>query len=430
MTRTRQPKYRRHKASGQAVVTLDGRDFYLGKWRSAESKAEYSRLLAEWNANGRQLSIRGAMASELTASELILAYYRWAEGYYRDPDGKPTSEAANIKAALRPVRKLYGHTLAADFDSLALEAVRGDMIQSGRCRNMINKDTCRIKRMFRWAAAKRMVPVSVPQLLGTVEGLRAGRSDARESAPVQPVSRDIVEQTQVVMTPTLADMVSLQLETGMRPGEICAMRAIDIDMTGNVWLYRPRRHKTMHHGHTRIVPIGPKGQEIVRRHLKANVEAFLFTPADSIMEHRAEKRRSRKSKVQPSQQDRSKRKPKRTPRQWFTTSSYANAIAHACERAFPLSDALAPGVKPDGKRERKQEWKARLTPEEKAEIAAWRQEHRWHPHRLRHTRALELKREAGLDAARAVLGHRSPIITEHYATLDIAKGIELMAKIG
>jgi hypothetical protein len=35
----------------------------------------------------------------------------------------------------------------------------------------------------------------------------------------------------------------------------------------------------------------------------------------------------------------------------------------------------------------------------------------WHPHQLRHTDALELKREAGLDVARAVLGHRRPVIT-------------------
>ena len=28
------PKYRRHRKSGQAVVTIHGRDFYLGKWRS------------------------------------------------------------------------------------------------------------------------------------------------------------------------------------------------------------------------------------------------------------------------------------------------------------------------------------------------------------------------------------------------------------
>src|SRR5262245_39738028 len=41
MPRTnRPPSYRLHKATGQAVVTLDDRDHYLGRYDSAESRAE------------------------------------------------------------------------------------------------------------------------------------------------------------------------------------------------------------------------------------------------------------------------------------------------------------------------------------------------------------------------------------------------------
>ena len=36
----RTPSYRLHKPTGQAVVTLSGRDIYLGKYGSIESKAE------------------------------------------------------------------------------------------------------------------------------------------------------------------------------------------------------------------------------------------------------------------------------------------------------------------------------------------------------------------------------------------------------
>ena len=49
------PRYRRHKPSGQAVVTLGGRDFCLGPWRSKLSRAEYERLVGEWLANDRRL---------------------------------------------------------------------------------------------------------------------------------------------------------------------------------------------------------------------------------------------------------------------------------------------------------------------------------------------------------------------------------------
>jgi hypothetical protein len=53
--RVRTPSYRLHKPSGQAVVTLKGRDFYLGRHGSPESRAEYDRLVGEWLANGRRL---------------------------------------------------------------------------------------------------------------------------------------------------------------------------------------------------------------------------------------------------------------------------------------------------------------------------------------------------------------------------------------
>jgi integrase len=54
----------------------------------------------------------------------------------------------------------------------------------------------------------------------------------------------------------------------------------------------------------------------------------------------------------------------------------------------------------------------------------------WHPNQLRHAKATEIRREAGLDAARAVLGHRSPQVTEVYAEIDVSKAAEVMARLG
>ena len=42
------PTYRKHRASGQAVVSLNGRDFYLGPHGTRASKLEYDRLIGEW----------------------------------------------------------------------------------------------------------------------------------------------------------------------------------------------------------------------------------------------------------------------------------------------------------------------------------------------------------------------------------------------
>ena len=42
------PKYRRHRGSKQAVVDLNGRDYYLGPYGTKASRIEYDRLIAEW----------------------------------------------------------------------------------------------------------------------------------------------------------------------------------------------------------------------------------------------------------------------------------------------------------------------------------------------------------------------------------------------
>src|SRR5262245_21263425 len=103
-TRPRIPTYRLHKQSGQAVVTLsDGqggrRDVLLGNYGTEESKAEYQRVLLEWEANGRRLPARQE-AADLTVAEVIERYWRHVGGYYRHADGTPTSEVTSLRYSL------------------------------------------------------------------------------------------------------------------------------------------------------------------------------------------------------------------------------------------------------------------------------------------------------------------------------------------
>lgn len=48
MSQKRIPNYRKHKATGQAVVTINGKDFYLGRHGTAASKKAYDRLIAQY----------------------------------------------------------------------------------------------------------------------------------------------------------------------------------------------------------------------------------------------------------------------------------------------------------------------------------------------------------------------------------------------
>jgi integrase len=413
MSKTRKvPSYRTHKQSGQAIVTLtDGfgsrRDILLGKYGTAASWTEYARVLAEWEAAGKTLANPVAV-SNLVINELISVFWKHAEQHYRRPDGTSTQEFADFKLSIRPLKHLYGETTAKDFGPLALKTVRQLMVdgyehprfgpQRPLARGVINQRVGRIRRIFRWAVENELVPASVLHGLQSVRGLMKGRSQARETAPVRPVPVAVVDATIPHLRPQLGAMVQLQLHTGMRPGEVVVMRALDIQMTGPVWLYRPGSdqglqgaHKTSYRGHQRIVPIGPRGQEIIRKYLKTDLQAYLFSPKEVIAELLAEQRQNRKSKVPPSQMNRRRRKPRKSPGDRYTVCSYGRAIASACIKA---------GIP------------------------------HWHPHQLRHTKATEIRREAGLDAARAVLGHRTPAITEVYAELDLTKAAEVMERLG
>jgi len=55
----------------------------------------------------------------------------------------------------------------------------------------------------------------------------------------------------------------------MRPGEVVQMRMEDIDLSGEIWIYRPSSHKTEHHGRERLGPVGPKAQAVLQPFLAA-----------------------------------------------------------------------------------------------------------------------------------------------------------------
>jgi integrase len=388
----RTPSYRHHKPTNQAVVTLNGRDFYLGRYNSPESRAEYDRLIAEWLSNGRQI----AMATDggpvdVTVVEVVAAYLRHCETYYTK-DGAPTTEPANIKLAMRPLRSLYGRTPAHKFGPLALRAVRQAMIESGLCRNEVNKRTAHVVRCFKWAVEHELVPPSVHHGLRAVSGLRKGRSEARESLPVKPVPEAFVDAIRPFVAPQILAMIELQRLTAMRPGEVVLMRTCDLDTSGRVWTYTPRRHKTEHHGRDRTIYLGPKAQEIVRSWLRTDLAAYLFSPREVMEANYARRRRERKTPRTPSSLARKRVKQRqRRPGEHYSTMTYGRAIAAGCKKA---------GVPP------------------------------WGPHRLRHNAATWLRKEFGLDVARVILGHSSPAVTEVYAEVDRGKAVSVMERVG
>ena len=90
----RTPSLRRHKPFSLGVVTLNGKDHYLGHWPEGHKnpppdvQTAYDRLIAEWLAKGRRLQPGPVVVAGIPMSlnELILAFVCHAEQHYRRED--------------------------------------------------------------------------------------------------------------------------------------------------------------------------------------------------------------------------------------------------------------------------------------------------------------------------------------------------------
>lgn len=415
------PKYSKHRASGQAIVTLGGKDIYLGPHGTQVSRMEYDRVVAEWLANGRSLPQK-AKKNSITVVEILAAYSKHALQYYKK-NGVVTNEYAQLKSVMKILRRLYGRLPAKKFGPLKLEAVQQAMTSLNWSRKHINKQVGRVVRIFAWAVSKEMIPAAIPQALREVPGLRKGRSAARESKPVLPVSDEVVAQTLLHLPPIVADMVRLQRLTGARPEEICKLRPCDLDQSGEVWTYTPESHKTEHHGKRRTIFLGPQAQSILVGYLQRAPLCHCFSPAESDTNRRKAAHLRRKTSLKYGNHPGSNRisAPARKPGQAYTTASYRRAIHRACELAFEMPRELRTAPK-------------KVPPESRqahiAAAAAWRDNHCWSPNQLRHSAATAIRQRFGLEAAQVILGHSAADVTQIYAERDMAKAIDVMRFIG
>ena len=211
---TRVPTYRCKKSTGgrkYAIVSLpDGvgghRDVLLGRYGSKESRAEYARVIGEWEANNRRAPVEAGQ--DITINELALLFGPHVEEFYGRADGSATSEVEEYKLSLRTLRQMYGHILANQFGPLSLKAVRQRLIEqpivvktkstdpetgkttwtnkvvrNGLARSTVNQRVSRVKRLFQWVVENELVSPMVMEGLRAVSGLQAGRSPARRPFP-------------------------------------------------------------------------------------------------------------------------------------------------------------------------------------------------------------------------------------------------------
>ena len=182
------------------------------------------------------------------------------------------------------------------------------------------------------------------------------------------------------------------------------MRPCDIDRSKEVWIYSPAKHKNMHRGHSRKVPLGPKAQAILTPYLKRPELAFIFSPQEAEEERHKQQRAARKSKLTPSQQSR-KPKPngKRRAGLRYDTASLRKAV----ERGIAKVNKI----------------RAKATPPLPKILA-------WHPNQIRHKKATEICEQYGLYAAQMALGHKHADVTQVYVERDMKTSTRIAKETG
>ncbi|MBI5863720.1 MAG: recombinase XerD [Planctomycetes bacterium] len=336
------PKLRLHKASGNAAVMLDGRYLYLGKFGTREAQERYDRTIAEWLANRRRTTgaerarldydkaaarqrQAATQAAEIetasTVDEILAAYWEYAQGRYTR-EGVALRELGHLKCVMKTLRRLYGRTDASQFGPKALKLVREQFVGAGQSRIYVNQNVARIARIWKWAAAEEMVSAAAWHALQAVPGLQRGEA-ASDGRKIAPVADAVVDATLPYCSPEVRALVELQRLCGARSGELVIMRTGDLEMSGDVWTYRPARHKTEHRGHERVIYFGPKAQAILRPWLREALGEYVFSPARARERRYGELRAARKSPVQPSQASRKRAAPRKLPGARYTPASYA-----------------------------------------------------------------------------------------------------------
>jgi integrase len=278
------PTYSLHKASGNARAWIGGRNYYLGKYGTPESRLKYAELLRK-HVTGELIdpvATQGDDDSGPTVHEICATYILFAQTYYRK-NGVETAEVDCIRSAMRPLRELFGDSPAKDFESVALRLVRQKMIETktektGKpwCRDYINKAVSRIVRIFRHAAKHKLIPAATLTDLELVEPLEAGRTTAEDYKPRSEVSQPTIEAIKAIVDDQTKDMMDLCILTGARGGELVGLTGSMIDRTGDIWFAKLDDHKMSHKGRIRVLVFGPRSIAILKRHLPSDDADRLF----------------------------------------------------------------------------------------------------------------------------------------------------------
>lgn len=361
---------------------------YVGQEGSAEALRKLADLRDEFARNNGYIKPRARESDKPSVALLCKEFMRFVREDYPAGSYEPERHLRTMSLLVDYCGEMTTESVSLDI----IEGFRRSLIMRGTCcRREINDRIRRVIRCFKWGARHKLVPMSVITELSLLESIRRGKAGSFDNPPVRPVPLDDVAKTIPYLSSVVASMVLLQVFTGARPGEIRIMRACDIDTAerNGCWRYFPQRDKTERFrpvGDKKCIPLNRHAQAVLKPFLAVKAGAqYLFSPADALLEIRADRARRRVTKKTPSQKARDERRgknPKEKIREFYTTDAYRRAVQRAAQMA---------GVP------------------------------KWFPYQIRHTAATAIQKAMGIEAAQIILGHKSTDTTAIYVERDTSQ---------
>lgn len=347
------------RKDGQCFVRVRGRDAYLGKAGSVQAQEAYARLVAAL-ARGEGLPRK---ASGLTVADVAHAFMT-EEGPRLS--GGCNGELAGYRYSLMPLLRLYGATPAAEFGAALLEdvqlaAMTGSWLtekdrgqgHTDWSAGLVNQRLWRVRNVWRWAERRGLVPAGAWANLRTVPPVRANDRRARHTPPRRAASWEEVRDIAAHARSPVREILLLLWHTGMRPAEAYTLTPAEVAVPAGTGprVYSPGAHKKAHLGRHRDVVIGEEAWKILAPALEGKAPDEIVFPP--VRWHRGA--------------------PAPTV---YNARTFARAVRRAAARAG------------------REGFTAYMT---------------------RHAMKARVTRAAGLDAARAVLGHAGVVTTAEYA---------------
>ncbi len=400
----RVPGYRFHAASGRGVIQyrpLWGKNprYLAGQYESRESLADYEKCCDkvathQMRKKAGKLKFKSA-GVDIAVAKFLRRYFAWAQVHY----GIKSRDFSHLARAAHPLRERYGRRALCTIGPLRLKKVRDDMVAAGWSRTHVNAQFRRLRSIFKWGVENELVKARHLEALQAIQPLKQGKTTAPEKPKVRPIAWSVASQVLPYVTPTVATMIEVQYLTAMRSSELCTMRIIDIDFQEHVWIYWPEDHKNKHRGKLKPICLGPCAQALLIPYLQVPADQFLFGPRTATRERNSLRRAVAKNK-QYGKKVGSRFRPTLFRERYFN-DTYRKAIGYGFEKLEGVLQAAGTVKLPE----------------------------RWHPHRLRHTRATSTRELYGREGAEAQLGNTAEA-AEIYAEKSLPLAIRIALETG